>query len=92
MGRITLQPEALGTLAICAIRYCQGRETYMPDCVRGIIRPFLQDITDNDLAVLLADCDFQRRMHLYGDEKIDLPGWLKWEQELQREKERRKTK
>ena len=28
-------------------------------------------------------------MHLYGDERIDKPGWLKWKADLIAEKERR---
>jgi hypothetical protein len=33
---IKLDQENFGTLAICAIRYCQGRQTYMPSLVQGI--------------------------------------------------------
>lgn len=86
-----LQPEKFGILAICAIRYCQGRETYMPDLVRSIVRPHLKELSDKDLAVMLDDCDFQRRMHLYGHKTIDKPGWLQWEQDLMAEKERREN-
>ena len=62
----------------------------MPDMVRGIIRPLLHCISDRDLNVMIDDCDFQRRMHLYGDDRIDKPGWLQWEQELLSEKSGRK--
>ena len=86
---INMNEEAFGTLAICAIRYCQGRQTYMPDLVRGIIRPHLKELSDKDLRVMIEDCDFQERMKLYGDERIDKPGWLKWAEELKAEKERR---
>ena len=78
-----------GTLAICAIRYCHGRQTYMPGLVRDIIRPHLKELNDNDLNVMIEDCDFQQQMHLYGDERIDKPGWLKWKADLIAEKERR---
>ena len=81
--------EDFGTLAICAIRYCQGRETYMPDLVRGIIVPHLPDISDKDLCVMIDDCDFQERMHLYGDDRIDKPGWIRWKEILTAEKKRR---
>ena len=84
-----LEIDDFGTLAICAIRYCYGRQTYMPDLVRGIIRPHLRELSDKDLTVMIEDCDFQERMHLYGDERIDKPGWLKWKAELIAEKERR---
>lgn len=77
------------TLAICAIRYCQGRQTYMPDLVRDIIRPCLNKLSDNCLNIMIDDCKFQENADLYGDERIDKPGWLKWKTELIAEKERR---
>ena len=81
--------EDFGTLAICAIRYCQGRMTYMPDLVREIVAPHLSDLSDKDLGVMIEDCDFQERYHLYGDERIDKPGWIRWKELLMAEKERR---
>ena len=78
-----------GTLAICAIRYCHGRQTYMPDLVRGIVRQHLTELSDKDLKVMIEDCYFQERFHLYGDERIDKPGWLRWKTELVAEKKRR---
>lgn len=86
---ITLSQKDFGTLAICAIRYCHGRMTYMPDTVRGIIRPHLDRISDKDLNIMLDDCEFQRQTQTYGDEKIDKPGWIEWENELKAERERR---
>lgn len=83
---ISVSAEDFGILCICAIRYCQGRKTYMPDMVRAIIRPLLNRICDRDLNVMIEDCDFQRRMKLYGDDRIDKPAWLQWEQELLAEK------
>ena len=87
--KIDIGEKDFGTLCICAIRYCQGRQTYMPSLVQGIVGSHLKDISDNDLTVMIEDCDFQRRMKLYGDERIDKPDWLKWEQKLLDEKSRR---
>ena len=84
-----ITPTDFGTLAICAIRYCHGRQTYMPDLVRGIIVPRLSELSDNDLQVLIDDCDYQERFKLYGDERIDKPGWLRWKDTLLAEKQRR---
>ena len=84
-----LRNNDFATLAICAIRYCHGRQTYMPKLVQDIIRPHLTELSDNDLNVMIEDCDFQERFHLYGDERIDKPGWLKWKAELIAEKKRR---
>lgn len=86
---ITLSQKDFGTLAICAIRYCHGRMTYMPDLVRGIVRPYLGRIGDKDLGVMIEDCKHQATFEMYGDEKIDKPGWIEWENELKAEKERR---
>lgn len=88
-GMIELNADDFGMLAICAIRYCHGRQTYMPDLVRDIIRPHLPELKDKDLAVMIEDSDFQERMHMYGDERIDKPGWLKWKDELIVERDRR---
>ena len=86
---IKLFQEDFGILAIDALRYCFGRETYMPSLVRDIIRPHLPELTDKDLSVMLNDCDFQERCCLYGNETIDKPGWLQWKQELKNERNRR---
>lgn len=88
---ISIDKYCFGTLAICAIRYCQGRMTYMPSEVQRIIRPYLKELSDRDIAVMIDDCDFQRQTNNYGDEHIDKPQWLGWEQELIQEKERRKN-
>ena len=86
---ITISEDNFGILAICAIRYCQGRETYMPDLVRSVVKNHLDEVEDNDLAVMIADCEFQEWANLYGDEKIDKPGWITWRDELLAEMERR---
>ena len=84
-----IDKEDFGTLCICAIRYCQGRKTYMPTLVQGIVRKFLPDIETRDLNVMIEDCKFQKKMNLYGDETIDKPDWIKWERCLLDERERR---
>ena len=86
---IKLDEEVFGTLAICAVRYCMGRQTYMPSAIRSIVRPHLKELADNDIGVLINDCENQRSHGSYGDEIIDKPGWIKWEQELKAERSRR---
>lgn len=87
---VQISPEGLGTLAICAIRYCQGRQTYMPEQVRDIIRPFLPWLRDLDILTMLEDCDRQKKYNLYGDDRIDKPGWDEWREQVQAEVARRK--
>jgi len=85
-----IDSEDFGTLAVCSIRYCQGRETYMPELVRGIIRPHLSELSNKDLQVMINDCEFQSKCGSYGDEQIDKPGWIKWRDTLLNEQARRK--
>lgn len=79
--------EDFGILAVCAIRYCQGRETYMPELIREIIRSHINEVTDKDLQVMINDCECQ---YAFGDENIDKPGWLKWKEFLINEQKKRK--
>ena len=81
-----------GTLCICALRYCFGRQTYMPSLVQGICGAHLKELSDKDILVIADDCEFQERMHLYGDEVIDKPGWLAWRDKVFAEKKRRGLK
>lgn len=92
MRKVGLEQEDFGTLAICAIRYCQGRQTYMPGLVRRILKPHLWKLSDKDLRVLLEDCESQKRCNLYGDEVIDKPGWIEWKKTLEAEADRRNLK
>lgn len=87
---MNITSEEFGTLAICAIRYCQGRQTYIPETVRKIILPKIKSISRKDLCVMLQDCGIQKQKDLYGDAVIDKPGWLEWRQSLEEELERRK--
>jgi hypothetical protein len=88
MKQITMSEEDFATLAICAIRYCHGRQTYMPGLVQGIVREHLQELEDKDLHVMLEDCNRMSEFD-YGDPLIDKPGWLKWKEDLEKEQARR---
>ena len=89
MIKLNLDEQDFGTVCICALRYAMGRETYMPSLVRDFVRPLLPQLSGKTIAVMLNDCDDQRRYDCYGNERIDKPGWLQWEQELKAEKARR---
>lgn len=85
-----ISDDNFGMLCICALRYCQGRQSYMPDLIRSIIRRHFSNIRDSDLQIMIEDCEFQERMNLWGDEKIDKPGWVRWKEELLIVQEKRK--
>lgn len=80
-----------GTLCICAIRYCHGRQTYMPSDVIRIVSGYLEAFSDNDIQVMINDCKYQERANLYGDEYIDKPLWIKWRETLEAEMHRRNS-
>lgn len=84
-----LNSDDFGVLAICAIRYCQGRQTYMPGLVRGIITSYLNELSDKDLGVMINDCEYQANLGIWGDETVDKPSWLAWKETLLAEKKRR---
>lgn len=86
-----LNNEDFGTLAVCSIRYCRGRQTYMPDLVRRIIIPHLSELSDKDLQVMINDCEYQTRLEAYGSDN-DRIGWLAWKDFLINEQKRRKEK
>lgn len=89
---IKIEKEDFGILAICAIRYCQGRQTYIPRVARCILRSYLEDLSDKDLQVMINDCEDQELMGNYGDPWIDKPGWISWKNALLEEKEARKER
>lgn len=89
MIQIKMDQKDFGTLCICAIRYCHGRQTYMPSLVQGIVGSKIGLVSDNDIKIMLDDCDFQEKFNLYGDEHIDKPNWLRWKEFLKKEAEKR---
>jgi len=56
---------------------------------RGIVREHLKELSDKDLQIMINDCGYQEEFNLYGSKTIDKPGWLKWKEDLLKEKERR---
>lgn len=49
--------EDFGTLCICAIRYCLGRKTYMPNNIQRIISSTLAHLSDRDLEIIYTDIE-----------------------------------
>ena len=78
------------SIYICAVRYCMGRQTYMPSVVVSALKPELKDMSKNALAVMLKDCEEQESRNLWGSEIIDKPLWIEWKRLLEEEMKRRK--
>ena len=72
--KIDISQEHFGTLCVCALRYCHGRQTYMPSLVQRIVMAHFKDLSDRDLEVIANDEQFQSDMNLVGD-MCDKVGW-----------------
>lgn len=81
--------EDFGKLAICALRYSMGQRNSMPGDIRKAVRPYLPQLSDMHIAIMLDDCKKQERTQSYGDAMIDKPGWLEWRSQLKAEQKRR---
>ena len=60
----------------------------MPSLVQQIVGSHLAEMRDENINVMVNDCQFQRRMNLYGDD-CDKVDWLKWEEKVTAEQYRR---
>ena len=78
---IDIRQEDFGTLCICALRYCHGRQTYMPSLVQRIVMSHFGDLSERDLKVIADDERYQSDMELWGD-MCDKMDWLNFYQIL----------
>ena len=79
------------SIYICAVRYCMGRQSYMPSLVINALMSELPELSKKTLAIMKNDCVCQRVNDIYGDETIDKPLWQEWELMINKELERRKV-
>ena len=88
--------EDMGAIAICAVRYALGRESYMPSLVQDFVRRHPEIIDANIKAVMIRDINEADTIHKYtlpsgeemhidglGSTLIDRPGWIKFRQWLE---------
>lgn len=91
--------DDFGLMMNCAVRYAIGRMTYMPYAVISFIRPYLHELTDRTLTVMIRDIqehgefpipenEYDRKRR-YGME-CDYHDWMKFLEELKAEDNRRK--
>ena len=86
MIKIPDQNNNFGAVLICAVRYCIGRQTYMPELVINFIRPLLPKLDSKTLTVMERDIIEADSL---GDEQIDQPMWLHFLNDIRAEKQRR---
>ena len=76
---------------VCAVRYCFGRQTYMPSLVQDFVCRNFKYLNDKELQVMVDDIKFAERINWLGDERIDKPGWIKFRDRINSELEKRKA-
>ena len=59
-----------GTIVLCAVRYCFGRQTYTPSLVIGYVKHNWNDISERDKAIIHRDV----KEELAHEDKTS--GWL----------------
>ena len=89
---IDIKDKDFGALLICAVRYCLGRQTYMPGLIIDYITPLLPRISDNTLRCMETDLSQPDLYGGFGDKTIDEPIWIKFRCDIQEEIQRRKEK
>jgi len=77
MKKITID-ENFESILICAVRYCLGRQTYMPKLVVDYITPLISDLSDKTISCLEKDIIEAKDICGYGDKNIDEPIWMKF--------------
>ena len=77
------------TILNCAIRYCLGRQTYIPILFIDFIRPLLPHLDNKTLSIIKNDI---KNAESYGSETIDRPRWLRFLSEVEEEICRRKER
>ncbi len=80
--------EDFGTVCICAVRYCIGRQTYMPGLVMDFIRPLLPKLDSKTLFAMEQDI---AKADDFGNADIDAPMWAAFLTEIENERKRRKN-
>lgn len=78
-----------GAVITCAIRYCLGRETYMPHLVMDYVRPLLSELDNRTLVVMANDIE---GAPFLGHSNIDEPAWNKFLGQVQAELQQRREK
>lgn len=88
-GMIDAANDTFGAVVNCAVRYCLGRETYMPSLVIDFVIPLLPYITRRTLDTLSRDICEASQYGGYGDDTIDKPDWMDFLSLIKEEQSRR---
>lgn len=87
----TIKPDSenFGAVLNCAVRYCIGRQSYMPSLVIDFITPLLPYLSDGALRCFEKDLSETKN---FGDAMIDKPAWMRFKADVMNEREKRGIK
>lgn len=85
---VQISSDDFSVLCVCALRYCQGRQTYMPSWIQRIVIDYIDAISNVDLNVMLED-EKMLEFTGYGDDIIDRPNWERFYHKLKEIKKER---
>ena len=85
---IEAEDDFFGAVLNCAVRYCIGRQSYMPGLVIDKITPWLPLLSEKTLWCFERDI---KEADILGDQDVDAPRWRKFQSDVQKEIERRKN-
>ena len=89
-GMVDPTNDDFGTVCNCAVRYCLGRQSYMPSLVCGYIAPLLPKLTDRTLDCFERDIAERKRTRLYFGDSFGYNTWDAFYKAVCNEIERRK--
>lgn len=89
---VDLSSDLFGCVLNCAVRYCIGRQTYMPSVVIGEITPLLPYLNNRTLWCFDQDITEARYEGGYGDPQIDEPHWMRFHELVREERTKRGEK
>lgn len=71
----SMADDELGAVLNCAVRYCLGRRTYMPELVTNWIRRHPETINERTRSVMVRDIEEAEKDNCLGDPNVDAPMW-----------------
>lgn len=83
---INLGDDNFGAVLNCAVRYCIGRQSYMPGLVIDFITPLLPYVSRRTLWCFKRDLS---DAIYFGDEAIDEPIWMRFKATVECEMRKR---
>ena len=85
---IKLNADEFAMLAISALRYCKGRQSYLPKHVQDVVKDHLSELSDGALRTIEEDLN-EMRDYDFGDPVIDRPNWQRFQYAVEEERKRR---